>query len=49
VIEKKKGHEVEIRPGDRGSFEVYKDGSRVFSKLTLGRFPDSEDEVLAVL
>jgi selT/selW/selH-like putative selenoprotein len=49
VIEKKKGYEVEIQPGDRGSFEVYKDGTRVFSKLTLGRFPSSEDEVIAVL
>lgn len=49
MIESKKGYEVEIEPGDRGAFEVYKDGKRVFSKLTLGRFPSSEDEVIAVL
>ena len=49
MIESKKGYEVEIEPGDRGSFEVYKDGTRVFSKLTLGRFPGSEDEVIALL
>jgi len=28
---------------------VFRDGQRVFSKLTLGRFPNSEDEVLGAL
>jgi selT/selW/selH-like putative selenoprotein len=32
--------------GARGAFEVFKDDKRVFSKLTLGRFPSSDDEVL---
>jgi hypothetical protein len=36
-------------PGGRGSFEVYKDAARVFSKLILGRFPNTEDEVIAAL
>jgi selT/selW/selH-like putative selenoprotein len=38
-----------ILEGARGSFEVYKDGQRVFSKLELGRFPTSDDEVLSKL
>jgi selT/selW/selH-like putative selenoprotein len=49
AIKKVKGYEVEIEPGARGAFEVYTDGVRVFSKLTLGRFPSSEDEVLTAM
>ena len=30
-------------PGDRGAFEVSKDGQRVFSKLSLGRFPEYQE------
>jgi selT/selW/selH-like putative selenoprotein len=49
AIKSKKGFDVHIEPGARGAFEVYKDGQQVFSKLQLGRFPNSEDEVLSVL
>jgi selT/selW/selH-like putative selenoprotein len=49
AIKQQKGYEVEIQPGDRGAFEVFKDGTRVFSKLTLGRFPSSESEVVGML
>ena len=43
------GAESELVPGARGSFEVWKDGVLVFSKLKIARFPTSEDEVLALL
>lgn len=29
----------DLRPGDRGAFEVYVDGALVFSKLASGRLP----------
>jgi selT/selW/selH-like putative selenoprotein len=32
--------------GARGSFEVFKDGALVFSKLATGLFPVTEDEVV---
>jgi selT/selW/selH-like putative selenoprotein len=49
-IKSKKGvPDVAVVPGARGSFEVFKDGRCVFSKLELGRFPHSEAEVLALL
>jgi selT/selW/selH-like putative selenoprotein len=35
--------------GARGSFEVLRDGVLVFSKLTTGQFPASEDEVVKLL
>jgi selT/selW/selH-like putative selenoprotein len=40
--------EVELVPGDRGAFEVSKDGRRVYSKLSEGRFP-AYQEVPALL
>ena len=40
---------MELAEGARGAFEVYKDGRLVFSKLTVGRFPSSDAEVLAGL
>jgi selT/selW/selH-like putative selenoprotein len=49
AIKGKKGLDVEIEPGARGAFEVYRDGKLVFSKLSLGRFPDSEGEVIDAL
>jgi len=48
-IKQDKGLDAQLVPGARGSFEVFKDGQRVFSKLDLGRFPTSDDEVLAKL
>jgi len=41
--------QTELVKGARGSFEVIKDGVLVFSKLTTGRFPASEDEVVKLL
>jgi selT/selW/selH-like putative selenoprotein len=38
----------EIVPGARGAFEVYKDGTLVYSKLSTGKFP-LDQEVLTVL
>jgi len=35
--------------GSGGVFEVSADGRLVFSKKALGRFPDSENEVLDAL
>jgi hypothetical protein len=49
AIKKARGYDVQIEPGDRGAFEIWKDDTRVFSKLDLGRFPTSDDEVLALL
>ena len=31
---------INIRPGARGAFEVFKDGELLFSKLELDRFPN---------
>ena len=35
--------------GDSGVFDVFADGQLVFSKNEKGRFPNSPDEVLALL
>jgi selT/selW/selH-like putative selenoprotein len=50
-IKAAKGPDVEVETvkGDRGAFEVFRDGQRVFSKLSAGRFPTSEDEVVKLL
>jgi selT/selW/selH-like putative selenoprotein len=39
---------VELRPGDKGTFEVTLDGETVFSKKQERRFP-SEGELAALL
>jgi len=33
---------IEITPGAKGAFEVYKDGVLAFSKLKLDRFPNED-------
>jgi selT/selW/selH-like putative selenoprotein len=38
----------ELVPGARGSFEVFKDGRLVYSKLSTGKFP-LDQEVLTAL
>jgi selT/selW/selH-like putative selenoprotein len=43
------GHDVDLVPGARGAFEVIQDDKVVFSKLKLGRFPNSDDEVVQAL
>ena len=34
------GYWSELKPGDRGAFEVYINGNIIFSKLREGRFPN---------
>jgi selT/selW/selH-like putative selenoprotein len=34
---------VLLRPGEIGSFEVYLDGRRIFSKLERDRFPEENE------
>jgi selT/selW/selH-like putative selenoprotein len=50
-IKAAKGPDVqtELVKGARGSFEVIKDGTLLFSKLKTGQFPASEDEVIKLL
>lgn len=38
------GIEVEIEPGRTGSFEITRDGTLLYSKLSTGQFP-TEDEI----
>jgi selT/selW/selH-like putative selenoprotein len=35
--------EVELIKGGGGAFEVCRDGKLIFSKLSTGRFPESEE------
>lgn len=42
------GFEATITPGAGGQFDVLSGGSLVFSKKTLGRFPE-DGEVLSLL
>jgi len=39
---------VELKPGDRGAFEVYLDEKLIFSKLQLDRFPN-EGEIINLI
>jgi len=39
---------IEISPGAKGAFEVYKDDVLVFSKLKLDRFPN-DGEVIQLI
>jgi selT/selW/selH-like putative selenoprotein len=48
-IKKQLGVEAELIRGDRGAFEVSRDGAVVFSKHGKGRFPKDEAEVIALL
>ena len=40
--------EAKIEPGRVGAFEISRDGSLVFSKLDIGRFP-TDEEVISFL
>jgi hypothetical protein len=42
------GHSAEISEGEKSQFDVVADGETVFSKQSVGRFPE-HDEVLAAL
>jgi selT/selW/selH-like putative selenoprotein len=48
-IKKALGVEVDLIRGDRGAFEVSRDGALVFSKHGSGRFPKDASEVIALL
>ena len=38
------GFDSELVPGDKGIFDVYApDGKLIFSKYSVGRFPETED------
>jgi selT/selW/selH-like putative selenoprotein len=41
--------ETQLVKGARGSFEVFKDDVLIFSKLSTGQFPVSEDAVVELL
>lgn len=43
------GAEVSLLEGSGGVFEVIKDGTTVFSKKALGRFPSDSFEVIELL
>ena len=49
AIKKALGVEVVLAEGRVGAFEVFGDGTLVFSKLQRSRFPDSDDEVIDAL
>lgn len=49
AIKRKHGVDSDLVEGARGAFEVFKDGALVYSKLDLGRFPSSDDEVIGKL
>jgi selT/selW/selH-like putative selenoprotein len=49
TIEKAKGVKATLEKSSGGVFEILKDGELVFSKKALGRFPNSDDEVLGKL
>ena len=47
-LSSKFGEIVELKPGDRGAFEVFLNNSLVFSKLRDDRFPDNQEIVLFI-
>ena len=42
------GVEAELRPGDKGIFDVEADGTMIFSKYRAGRYPEHEEIVEAL-
>ena len=40
---------TELVKGARGAFEVFKDGTLVFSKLATGQFPATDGDVVKLL
>ena len=42
------GHRVGVTPGGKGQFDVVADGTAIFSKQELGRFPD-DGEIAGLL
>ena len=42
------GHDATAAPGGRGQFDVFVDDELVFSKHSVGRFPE-DDEILSRL
>ncbi len=41
--------EPELVRRDGGYYEIYANGSQLFSKKTLGRFPDNSHEVIGLI
>jgi selT/selW/selH-like putative selenoprotein len=49
AIKKALGVDAVLDAGRVGSFEVFKDGTLVFSKLQRSRFPNTEQEIIDLL
>jgi predicted Rdx family selenoprotein len=49
AIKAAKHVDVDLEVGSGGVFEVFKDDAIVFSKKKLGRFPDTDGEVIDAL
>ncbi len=45
TLESEFGIVAELKPGDRGAFEIFVNDNLIFSKLQLGRFPDDPPNV----
>jgi selT/selW/selH-like putative selenoprotein len=48
-IKKTLGIDAQLVEGGRGAFEVFRDGTLVYSKLQRGFFPSSNADVVALL
>jgi len=45
ALSKQFGTKVELKPGERGAFEVFANEHLVFSKLATGDFPEDRDVI----
>ena len=43
TLESEFGIVAELKPGDRGAFEIFVNDNLIFSKLQLGRFPNDRE------
>lgn len=48
-LKSKYGVDAEIVQRDGGYYEIYVNGKQVFSKKTIGRFPDDTAEVIGLI
>lgn len=40
--------EIVLIPGDKGKFEIFRDGKQIYSKLETGEFPEPRDIIKAI-
>ena len=45
ILSNQFGNTAELKPGDRGAFEVFVNNQLIFSKLQTDRFPEHEEIV----